>query len=130
MGENGRVRELVVVGLVGLGGAVGALARWSIGELADRPPAGFPWPTLLVNLVGCLAIGIASRRWRPGTTRWAFGVTGVLGGFTTFSAFADETRELVAAGRDVAALAVVALTLAGGLAAVAVARAAFRADAP
>jgi CrcB protein len=121
LGENGSVREIVVVGV---GGAVGALARWSLGELIDRPPAGFPWATLLVNLAGCVAIGVASRRWRPGTDRWAFGVTGVLGGFTTFSTFADETRELLAAGRPGAALTVVAVTVAGGLLAVSLARAA------
>lgn len=109
--------------VIGLGGAIGALARWSIGELVERPPAGVPWATLLVNLAGCFAIGAASRRWHPDTDRWAFGVTGVLGGFTTFSAFANETRELLADGRAGAALGVVAVTLIGGVAAVTVARA-------
>lgn len=111
------------IGLVGVGGALGALVRWSIAESIDRPPAGFPWATLLVNLVGCAAIGAASRRWRPGSDRWAFGVTGLLGGFTTFSAFANETRELLADGRAATALVLVAATLLGGIAAVSIARA-------
>lgn len=111
------------IAVIGLGGAVGALGRWSIGELLDRSPSGFPWATVIVNLLGCLAIGAASRRWRPGSDRWAFGVTGLLGGFTTFSTFADETRALLADGRSVTALVVVATTLFGGVAAVSIARA-------
>lgn len=121
------MRQSVVIGI---GGAVGGLARWSIGELIRTPPAGLPWATVLVNLAGCIAIGVASRRWRPGSARWAFGVTGVLGGFTTFSTFANEVRELLADGRSTAALAVVTITLVGGVAAVAVARAGVRQAAP
>ena len=116
-------QTLKQIALVGAGGAAGAIGRWSIAELLDRPPGGFPWATLLVNLVGCLAIGAASRRWRPGSDRWTFGVTGVLGGFTTFSAFANETRELLADGRAPVALLLVAATLLGGITAVALARA-------
>ena len=65
---------------------------------------GWPWATLAVNLVGCVAIGIAARRLRVGTVAWAFVVTGVLGGFTTFSSFAVEVDQLIDADRAGVAL--------------------------
>ena len=109
--------------LVGCGGAIGALARWSIAELADVDADGFPWPTLVVNLIGCVLIGIAARRLAPATNVWFAAVTGVLGGFTTYSAFADEVRMLLADGRAASALVYVVATIAGGLAAVELGRA-------
>lgn len=108
--------------LVAAGAAVGALGRWQIAEWWGTAPATMPWETVLVNLVGCLLIGIAASRIESGSDRWLAGVTGVLGGFTTFSAFANETRSLLAADRAGTALAYVALTLVGGLLAVAVGR--------
>ena len=93
-----RVRLWLVIGV---GGALGALARWSIGELvlavADFPP--FPWGPLIANVVGCFAIGVLA----PVVVRhaaWVSGlvVTGFLGGFTTYSAFAEEACALVDRG--------------------------------
>ena len=89
---------------IGVGGALGALARWSIGELvlavADSPT--FPWGTLIANVVGCFAIGVLA----PIAVRhaaWVSGlvVTGFLGGFTTYSAFAEEVFALVDRGNAV-----------------------------
>lgn len=108
--------------LVAAGAAVGALGRWQIAEWFGSEPGAVPWETLLVNLVGCLVIGVAAARVEPGSDRWLAGVTGVLGGFTTFSAFADQTRALLAADRGATALAYVAATLVGGLLAVATGR--------
>lgn len=108
--------------LVAVGAAVGALARWSLAEWFGTEPGRLPWETLLVNLLGCLAIGVGATRLEPGSDRWLVGVTGVLGGFTTFSAFANETRALLDTGRATTALAYVAATLAGGLVAVAAGR--------
>ena len=87
---------------VAVGGALGALARWLVGEgvLAIAPStAVFPWSTLLVNVVGCALIGVfaplavGARPWVAG-----FVVTGFLGGFTTYSAFAEETFLLLDRG--------------------------------
>lgn len=108
--------------LVAVGAAAGALARWQIAEWIGTDPGQLPWETMLVNLVGCLLIGIAAARVEPGSDQWLAGVTGVLGGFTTFSAFANETRSLLDADRAGTAFVYVAATLAGGLGAVALGR--------
>ena len=112
--------------LVGCGGAAGALARWAIASAVDVSADGFPWPTLAVNLLGCLAIGIAARRLAPATDVWFAAVTGALGGFTTYSAFAEEVRVLLADDRATTALVYVGATVAGGLLAVELGRAAAR----
>lgn len=85
---------------VGLGGALGSVARFAIGELLRRPPGPpqFPWGTLTVNVTGAFALG-----WIFGWTldsslapqHRAFLMVGVLGGFTTFSAFSFETAGLL-----------------------------------
>jgi CrcB protein len=108
--------------VVATGASIGASIRWAAGEAITRPPGSFPWATLLVNLVGCVLIGAAARHLTRTSWRWFAGVTGLLGGLTTYSTFAVETRELVDAGRGGAALAYVAVSVIGGLAAVEVAR--------
>ena len=107
---------------VGVGGAIGATGRWLTAWIfgstgAEQVPGTWPWATLLVNLLGCVAIGVAARRIGHDTRAWAFVVTGVLGGFTTFSALAVELNDMADAGRMPLAIAYGALTLAGGVAA-------------
>ena len=84
---------------------------------------GWPWATLTVNVVGAFAIGILATSVRvsqgPPLLR-PFLITGVLGGFTTFSALALETGQLLDAGQVLSALSYVAATFAAGLIAVAV----------
>jgi CrcB protein len=109
--------------LAALGGALGALARWGAAEALPRPAGGWPWATLGVNLLGCLLIGVliavlAVRR--PHDDRLpAFLGAGVLGGFTTFSAFAVEVADLLRAGAPWVATGYVAVSVVGGLVAVA-----------
>lgn len=105
----------------GIGGALGASIRWGVAESIGRPQ-GFPYATLLVNIVGCVLIGLAARLLLRGSTRWQFGVTGVLGGMTTFSTFAEETRGLTDRGHPGQALLYVAVTVVAGLAATEFAR--------
>ncbi len=112
--------------LVALGGAAGALARWAVAETIEVPTGGFPWPTLVVNLVGCVLIGVAARRLVPATAMWLLGVTGAVGGFTTYSTFALEVRTLAADGHPTSALVYVVVTVVGGLVAVEAGRAAAR----
>ena len=101
------------------GGAVGTAARYLLTLWAnDRFGASFPYGTLAVNLIGCFLISIvvqaaAAGEW-PATLRLAL-VTGVLGGFTTYSAFNHETLRLLAQGNNGLALTYVSATLAGGL---------------
>lgn len=84
---------------VGLGGAIGAMARYGAGQAALRALGpNFPWGTLGVNVAGCFAMGLfivwmAAREPHTSSLR-AFVATGVLGGFTTFSAFALEAVTL------------------------------------
>ena len=80
-----------VVGAIAVGGAIGAIARWGVDEIVGTigstpSPASWPWATLIVNIVGCALIGLAARLLRRDSIAWDFAVTGVLGGFTTFSA--------------------------------------------
>ena len=109
--------------VIGIGGALGATARWSINEIADvvatDAPASWPWATLIVNLIGCALIGLAAAFVDPTSRAWALAVTGVLGGFTTYSAFAVEVDQLVDGGRAALAGAYVAVTLLGGVGATA-----------
>ncbi len=95
--------------LVGAGGAVGAIARFGLGLLVQKVwAAAFPLGTLLVNVLGCLAIGALAPLLEGDPPRLGEGgrlflVVGFLGGFTTFSAFGFETWSL--ARRDLGAQA-------------------------
>lgn len=107
----GLLKLLAVLG----GGAVGAGLRWGLAELVHQwLGRGFPWGTLAVNLLGSLAIGWLWA-WLPPAgmphLRLLL-VTGLLGGFTTYSAFSLETLALVQGGQAGRAAAYVALTVA------------------
>ena len=93
---------------VALGGALGASARYIVGVLATHWGGGqFPWGTFSVNIVGSFLLGVLAGlmtfTWSPSPELRAFLVVGVLGGFTTFSAFSLDTLRLVEAGRITAA---------------------------
>ncbi|MBI2026519.1 MAG: CrcB family protein [Deltaproteobacteria bacterium] len=90
--------SFVKVGLVILGGAIGTGARYYVSSVAyHHLGARFPWGTMIVNLVGCLLIGLL---WGfledvfVSTTLKAFLFLGILGGFTTYSSFAMESFNL------------------------------------
>ena len=115
---------MIAVLMVGAGGFLGAAARYGVGRGLSQAleVQWIPYGTLAVNVVGCLLIGLAAgvmegRQW-PGPEMRAFVVIGVLGGFTTFSAFGYETVALARDGSLGAAAANVAVQLAGCLGAV------------
>jgi CrcB protein len=104
------------------GGAVGALLRYLIGE-AVPDESGFPWTTFAINVAGSFALALlpavaAVRRHR--VVAVALG-PGLLGGFTTLSAYAEQARALLADGDPALAASYLAGTLAACLAAVAMA---------
>ena len=99
---------LIVV--IGLGGAIGAVARYLLGGAVQRlTPGLFPYGTFVVNVVGCLLfgliIGLAEPRVTLGPTSRAFLLIGILGGFTTFSSFTFESLELLRNGQVIQAAA-------------------------
>jgi CrcB protein len=84
--------------LVALGGALGSILRYLVNAYAQSIANGFPLGTLLVNVVGCFVIGFLShlaeeRGMFEDPTR-ALMFVGILGGFTTFSSFGNETLRL------------------------------------
>jgi CrcB protein len=105
--------------LVMIGGAIGAGCRYQLSRLAlHHAGAGFPWGTLIVNLLGGLLIGLLAGLFaRSGGNeqlRLLLAV-GVLGGFTTFSAFSLETYEMIAQGALAAAFTYVLASVVGAL---------------
>jgi CrcB protein len=105
-----------VLAAVAAGGALGALARWGVGLALPTPPGQPPWPTLGINVLGCLLIGVllgvlSHRRAHP--LLRPFAATGVLGGFTTFSGYAVDGLGLLHTPGPAAAY--LAGTLAGAL---------------
>lgn len=90
-----------------LGGSLGALGRFLISTWLITP-GRFPWATLVINIAGSFAIGVLwgfgqQQPWFENWGRYLL-VVGVLGGFTTFSAFSLETAAMVESGRHAQAL--------------------------
>ena len=107
---------------VAFGGALGSVSRYLLGALTltVSKSIDFPYGTLAVNLIGCFVIGFLSQlietRSLFTTETRAFIFTGLLGGFTTFSAFGNDTINLMRDGRMFHALANVAANVIVGLA--------------
>jgi fluoride exporter len=94
--------------LVALGGAAGSMARYGVGMATTRwLGMAAPWGTLAVNVLGGFAMGLLVARTQGDAARLLLGV-GLLGGFTTFSAFSIETVRLMEQRLDWAALYVLA----------------------
>jgi CrcB protein len=105
------------------GGGIGAVLRFTLALWVDaRAGTHLPWGTLAVNATGCFAIGVvatlADEHALVSPALRLFLVTGVLGGFTTFSAFGMETWQLVEDGRAIAAFGNAVFSVGAGLAAV------------
>lgn len=108
--------------LVGVGGAMGALLRYGVSGLVHRqfPQTLFPVGTLVVNLSGCLLIGIVaglaeSRQLFTAEMR-VFVMIGILGGFTTFSAFGLESYAMLREANYAGLAGNIALQVCAGLA--------------
>jgi len=113
------VKEIL---LVGLGGFIGCIGRFKLTGwvLQHTPDWRFPAGTLLVNLIGCFAVGAVSA-WAlkhnfVGQHTRVFLIPGILGGFTTFSAFGYETFAMLRRGESFLAVSYVLLSVVCGLA--------------
>jgi len=123
---------MMTMAQVALGAAIGGAARYGVGVALLRAvgPTAFPLGVITVNVLGSFAMGLFMvLSARHGLTAWnPFVMTGVLGGFTTFSAFSLETVTLIERGQVALAMAYVvgsvALSVSGLFAGVLLARAA------
>lgn len=105
---------LIPMSCVAAGGAIGALLRYAAVQLATQLHGGtFPIGTMLVNILGSLAMGLLMGRYVAADSEAArlFFITGVLGGFTTFSAFSWDALAMLQRG----ALASAALYVGGSV---------------
>ncbi len=107
---------------IAVGGAAGALLRYLITEAMPGAQGGFPWGTLLVNLLGCLLMGVLTTyllRSRPRAFTRPLLVTGYLGGFTTFSHLIDGIHALGRGGAWDLGATYAAVSVVGGWLAIA-----------
>lgn len=109
--------------LVGIGGFIGSAMRYLLGGYVQQSSKSiFPYGTLAVNVIGCFVIGflsqLAENRGAFSSEARAFVFIGILGGFTTFSSFGNETLNLASDGEMLNAFANIGLNVVLGLFAV------------
>ena len=121
---NGLPLGMAAYLLVGIGGALGSMARHGVNAVVNRTLGStVPHATAIVNVVGCLVIGllaglVASQQLAMSADRRALVFVGIMGGFTTFSSLGLDTLVLVQEGRVGQAVGNVAVQLILGLGAV------------
>lgn len=115
---------MILYVIVALGGIVGSLLRWAVGLALPSPADALPWGTFLANASGCLVIGFYNTFTGPegrvfvGPRVRQFVMTGICGGYTTFSGFSLETFQFLFTGDGRPAVIYLVLSLASWLAAV------------
>jgi fluoride exporter len=119
--EDSIVPDVQLLAVVSAGGVLGALARYGLQRGFPHASSAFGWATFGINVAGSLLIGIvvavaAQSRRAPRLTR-PFLVTGVLGGFTTFSTYVVDVQQALVAGAPRTALLYGAVTVVAALAA-------------
>lgn len=104
---------------IGCGSFIGGAARYLVSIAMKAAGKGFPWGTLVVNLVGCLTIGLLWGFFSKSATEnsvWALFMTvGICGGFTTFSTFSKEALMMLQAGNHMGMLAYVGISVLAGI---------------
>jgi fluoride exporter len=109
--------------VVAVGGALGSAARWAITEAVPHSPWKIPWGTFVANVSGAFLLGalmvLVLERWPSSRYVRPFLGVGVLGGYTTFSTYVLETRDLLAGGHPEVALAYLFGSVVAGVVAVA-----------
>lgn len=121
--KGGRVRiRRSVLFAIAAGGALGTPTRYAVGRLVPVGPSAFPWSTFVINVSGCLLLGLVLtlviERWPPSRFVRPFVAIGFLGAYTTFSTYAVEADLLVKDGQVATATAYVIGSFTVGLVAV------------
>ena len=115
------IRNIIAVGA---GSFIGGIARYLVSLAMKGISKGFPWATVLVNLIGCLIIGLLwgfLSRNAPESTSWGLFLTvGLCGGFTTFSTFSKEALTMLQTGQIWGFASYIALSILAGIALVAI----------
>lgn len=108
--------------VIGAGGALGSLARWGVGDLVPLSGTSFPWGTFIENISGGFALGVLMvfvlEVWPPHRYLRPFLGVGLLGGYTTFSTYMLESRDLLVDGQILTAFTYLGGSLLVGLGAV------------
>jgi len=135
VGERARTREVpyAVLGAIAAGGATGAVARYSVTTALPHGPGDFPLSTFLIDVSGCLLIGalvvlLTEVMGRPHQLARPFFGVGLLGGYTTFSAYTAEALALLDDGSTSTAFTYLFGTLLAALLAVQIGAVATRAS--
>ena len=114
------IRNIIAVGASSF---IGGIARYLVSLAMKGISKGFPWATLLVNLLGCLTIGLLwgflSRNASESTSWGLFLTVGLCGGFTTFSTFSKEALTMLQTGQIWGFASYIALSILAGIALVA-----------
>ena len=114
------IRNIIAVGA---GSFIGGIARYLVSLAMKGISKGFPWATLLVNLLGCLTIGLLWGfliRNASESTSWGLFLTvGLCGGFTTFSTFSKEALTMLQTGQIWGFASYIAISILAGIALVA-----------
>lgn len=113
-------RGMGTVVAIALGGALGAVGRYALSsQITHWIGPGFPWGILLVNVIGCFVMGVVAElgalMLNLSPEMRAFLTTGILGGFTTFSAFALDSAVMIERGDWMATAAYIAASVLGSI---------------
>ena len=115
------IRNIIAVGS---GSFIGGIARYLVSLAMKGISKGFPWATLLVNLLGCLIIGLLwgflSRNASESTSWGLFLTVGLCGGFTTFSTFSKDALTMLQTGQIWGFASYIALSILAGIVLVAI----------
>ena len=112
---------MILLIIIGFGGFIGSILRYLLGSGVQKlvPQAYFPYGTLAVNLLGCLAIGYLGARFAARDVLSQeirlFLIVGLLGGFTTFSSFGYKALDLMKHDHALAAVAYALVSVIGGV---------------
>ncbi|WEK52894.1 MAG: CrcB family protein [Candidatus Cohnella colombiensis] len=111
------MNEWAMIVAIGSGGAIGTLLRYGVGKLLERKGKPTFYGTLIVNLVGCLSIGVVmGLHWNEeNIAAYAFFATGILGGLTTYSTLNVQKVTLRTSASRLTLVVYLIATYAGGL---------------